>query len=207
MGLLSRFQKERPQGIPGDDGEGETNHLATPAIKDDPGVYKNVPGFDSSAFDKAVEILNKLGTGAEATATARGMLKYEQQSQEELKGRMDEIKNWAKEIDQAIRGQKSQQRQLTDAKRKEQEQIVAHYRDQLARSREDDFRGAVAEAKEADRKLQDELANKAEAHRRGTLEYEAELREKVDLEAVKARTDGQIRAARQNRDIRLEQVR
>lgn len=42
--------------------------------------------------------------------------------------------------------------------------------------------------------------------RRETLEYEAQLRQKTELERVKAETSGRILAERRNHDLRIEQV-
>lgn len=42
--------------------------------------------------------------------------------------------------------------------------------------------------------------------RRETLEYEAQLRQKTELERVRAETEGRILAERRNHDLRIEQV-
>lgn len=52
-----------------------------------------------------------------------------------------------------------------------------------------------------------EMAAKQEQIRRATLEFEAQLRQKTELERVKAETEGRILAERRNHDLRLEQVR
>lgn len=52
-----------------------------------------------------------------------------------------------------------------------------------------------------------ELAAKQERIRRETIELEAQLRQKTELERVKMETEGRILAERKNHDLRLEQVR
>lgn len=52
-----------------------------------------------------------------------------------------------------------------------------------------------------------ELAAKQEKIRRETIELEAQLRQKTELERVKMETEGRILAERKNHDLRLEQVR
>lgn len=51
-----------------------------------------------------------------------------------------------------------------------------------------------------------EMAARQEQIRRATLEFEAQLRQKTELERVKAETEGRILAERRNHDLRLEQV-
>lgn len=54
--------------------------------------------------------------------------------------------------------------------------------------------------------LLQEMAARQEEIRRQTLEFEAQLRQKTELERVKAETEGRILAERRNHDLRLEQV-
>ena len=51
-----------------------------------------------------------------------------------------------------------------------------------------------------------ELAARQEKIRRETIELEAQLRQKTELERVKMETEGRILAERKNHDLRLEQV-
>lgn len=54
--------------------------------------------------------------------------------------------------------------------------------------------------------LLQELAARQEKIRRETIELEAQLRQKTELERVKMETEGRILAERKNHDLRLEQV-
>ena len=51
-----------------------------------------------------------------------------------------------------------------------------------------------------------ELAARQEQIRRETIELEAQLRQKTELERVKMETEGRILAERKNHDLRLQQV-
>ena len=55
--------------------------------------------------------------------------------------------------------------------------------------------------------LPQELAARQEQVRRETIELEAQLRQKTELERVKMETEGRILAERKNHDLRLQQVR
>lgn len=59
---------------------------------------------------------------------------------------------------------------------------------------------------EALRKQEDSV-KKQEALRKATIEHELQLRHKYDLERIEAEVKAKAKAARENRDVNLEQLR
>ncbi|CAN0372827.1 unnamed protein product, partial [Discosporangium mesarthrocarpum] len=79
-------------------------------------------------------------------------------------------------------------------------------KDGLKRQLDADMMQLKKVEREKQHQREEEMATRQEAIRRHTLEYEAELRQRTELETVRAKTEGRILAERKNHDLRLEQV-
>ena len=83
----------------------------------------------------------------------------------------------------------------------------AEYQDQLARKRAEDELAMKAQMQEQELRKQEESVKKQEGIRRATIEHELQLKHKYELEKIDAQTLAQAKAARENRDVNLEQLR
>ena len=83
----------------------------------------------------------------------------------------------------------------------------AEYQDQLARKRQEEELAMKARMQEESLRKQEESVKKQEALRKATIEHELELRHKYDLERIEAEVKAKAKAARENRDVNLEQLR
>uniref|UniRef100_A0A0N5CDD2 AAA domain-containing protein n=1 Tax=Strongyloides papillosus TaxID=174720 RepID=A0A0N5CDD2_STREA len=83
----------------------------------------------------------------------------------------------------------------------------AEYQDQLARKRSQEELAMKQKFEEENRRKQEESVAKQESIRRKTIEHELELRHKFDLEKIDTEVKARAKAARENRDVNLEQLR
>ncbi|CAN0355261.1 unnamed protein product, partial [Laminaria digitata] len=79
--------------------------------------------------------------------------------------------------------------------------------DRLKRQRAVDKMQLAKVEREKQQEMEQELAARQEQIRRETIELEAQLRQKTELERVKMETEGRILAERKNHDLRLQQKR
>eukprot|EP00112_Aurelia_sp_Birch-Aquarium-sp1_P013314 Seg282.9 transcript_id=Seg282.9/GoldUCD/mRNA.D3Y31 product="ATPase family AAA domain-containing protein 3-A" protein_id=Seg282.9/GoldUCD/D3Y31 len=83
----------------------------------------------------------------------------------------------------------------------------AQYQDQLARKRYEDQLQQQRRMNEENLTKQEESVKKQEAMRRSTMEYEAGLRHQNDMKKLEAKMKAQAQIERENKDVRLEQIR
>lgn len=83
----------------------------------------------------------------------------------------------------------------------------AEYQDQLARKRQEDELAMKSRMQEESLRKQEESVKKQEALRKNTIEHELQLRHKFDLERIEAEVKAKAKAARENRDVNLEQLK
>lgn len=172
-----------------------------------PGGKMHAYQFDSSALERAAKAAKEL----EQSRYAKDALDLVRQ-QEVTK--QFEYQKTIKEYEQAMANA------AIDAKRQEQEhrrrmleeeskqaQLKAQYEDQLARKRFDDQLNQQRAANEENLRRQEESVAKQESIRRSTLEKELEMRAAADAKRIEAEIRGQAQVERQNRDIRLEQLK
>lgn len=76
--------------------------------------------------------------------------------------------------------------------------IFRRYNEQLKQQKE---------LQEENLKAQESSIERQEAMRRGTVEYESELRLKTDLQKVRAEMDMRGKVERENQDLTLEQIK
>lgn len=195
-----------PHGVPGGTPTGSgggDQQSGTAEIRGKMHSYQ----FDSSALERAAKAAKEL----EQSRYARDA--FEIVKQQELTKQL-EIQKSIKEYEQmmansAIEAKKQEQehrRQMLQEEAK-QAQLKSQYDDQLARKRfEDQLKQQNANNEEMLRRQEESVA-KQEAIRRETLAKELDLRAKADAKRIEAEILGQAQVERQNRDIRLEQLK
>ena len=163
--------------------------------------------FDSSALERAAKAAKEL----EQSRYAEAALDLAQQQE---KTKQLDLQKTIKEYEQAMasaqieaKKQEQEHRRRMLAEESKQAQLKAQYEDQLARKRFEDQLAQQRAANDENLKRQEESVVKQEAIRKATLEKEMELRASADAKRIEAEIRGQAQAERQNRDIRLEQLK
>jgi len=105
-----------------------------------------------------------------------------------------------------VRVEQEEKRKTLQAETQQHNQR-AQYQDQLARKRYEDQLQQQRRVNEENLAKQEESVKKQEAMRRSTLEYEAELRHKNEMKKLEAKMKAQAAIERENKDVRLEQIR
>lgn len=173
-----------------------------------PGVYrKGVSGFDPEPLEAAVDLLNNIPRGMAGQARLQQLKGEELEHKEKLKKETAEMKEYVAKASQHVRHLENEEAKKVRQHRAEQDRKRAQYSDQLARERDSAISDYERLEREKAHKRDQESAARAEQLRRKTIEYEAELRQKTELETVKAETEGRILAERRNHDIRMEQLK
>ena len=133
----------------------------------------------------------------------------EQERTEQL--RMEaERKKWEAQA-KAIEIERIQREEEERRKTLETETAHMQYRqqeaDKLARKRQEEQLAAQRAMQEEQLRRQEESIQRQEEMRRATIDYEMRLKREIELEKVRAETEGKIRYERENRDIHLEELR
>jgi len=168
-----------------------------------PSPYKNA-GYDPSAIEKAVENLNGLSSRRLNSAQQVKELREKDEQNRET------LKRWklsSKQLENSRRQIQAQEKRRTLDMQIQEEKKREQYRDQLQRQRKADEMKAEAFLKEEQLKTQQLMESRQEAIRRRTVEYEAELRQKTELNTVKAQTAGNIDQERKNHNLVLARRR
>ncbi|XP_078373422.1 ATPase family AAA domain-containing protein 3-like [Oculina patagonica] len=100
-----------------------------------------------------------------------------------------------------------EEKRKTLAAETQQHQQRAQYQDQLARKRYDDQLLQQRRMNEDNLAKQEESVRKQEAMKRGTIEYEADLKHQNEMKRLEAELRGKAKIERENKDIRLEKIR
>ena len=101
----------------------------------------------------------------------------------------------------------AEERRKTLTEETKQNNQRAQYQDQLARKRYDDQLVQQQRMNEENLAKQEESVKKQEAMRRATVEHEAELRHSNEMKKLEAKMKAQAAIERENKEIRLEQIR
>uniref|UniRef100_A0A0N4Z6M7 AAA domain-containing protein n=1 Tax=Parastrongyloides trichosuri TaxID=131310 RepID=A0A0N4Z6M7_PARTI len=203
----------KPQGVPNvpppdfnpENGQGAPNSSNTQ--QQPAGSSISQYSFDSSALERAARAAKEL----EKSGNAREALEL---------SRLQEITR-QKEIDkdktlleaQITNAKIEQTRVMEEERRKTLNEETKHarsradYQDQLARKRTQEEIALKQKFEEENRRKQEESIAKQEAIRKKTIEHELQLRHKFDLEKIDTEVKARAKAARENRDVNLEQLR
>lgn len=174
----------------------------------DPGIYgKGGAGFDAEPMEKAVQLAFELGRERNPSAVAHERRSKLSKTRAEVSEKMAEYSHWASEadkhIDHKVREEGARMRDMKDEHSRAREE----FRDRLKRQRAVDKAQLAKVEREKQQEMEQELAARQEQVRRETIELEAQLRQKTELERVKMETEGRILAERKNHDLRLQQKR
>lgn len=193
-----------PPGAGGDDGGGEKDDKSENEGSKAAPVWRS---FDPSGLERAAKAareLEKSHHSQEALEMARIQETTKQLEQQK------KIKEYEANIEHMqldrIRVEQEEKRK-TLAAETQQHQKRAEYQDQLARKRYDDQLLQQRRMNEDNLAKQEESVKKQEAMKRGTIEYEADLKHKNEMKRLEAELRGKAKIERENKDIRLEKIR
>ncbi|KAK6103428.1 ATPase family AAA domain-containing protein 3B [Brugia pahangi] len=163
--------------------------------------------FDSSALERAADAARQLEMSRNAKEAFEMARLQEFTKQKEYEAA-------AKQAEAQIQAQRSEQIRVAEEERRKtlveetkHARARAEHQDHLARKRQEEELTMKARMQAENLKKQEESVRKQEAIRKATIEHELALKHKYDLEKVEAETNARAKAARQNRDINLEQLR
>ncbi|CAD6190230.1 unnamed protein product [Caenorhabditis auriculariae] len=164
-----------------------------PPGKNEPAGSKMAYSFDSTALERAAKAARDL--------------------ERKLHGKK-EVEQQTKQIEAQLASMKSDHiRTAEEERRKTLNEETKHarsradYQDQLARKRQEEELAMKAKMQEESLRKQEESVKKQEALRKATIEHELALKHKYELEKIDAETRARAKAARENRDVNLEQMK
>ncbi|KAE9415254.1 hypothetical protein Angca_005116 [Angiostrongylus cantonensis] len=163
--------------------------------------------FDSTALERAAKAardLERFPNAKEALELSR-MQEFTRQK---------EIEQQTKQLEAQIQSMKSDQARIAEEERRKtlneetkHAKARADYQDQLARKRAEDELIMKNRMQEESLRKQEESVKKQEALRKATIEHELALKHKYELEKIEVETRARAKAARENRDVNLEQMK
>lgn len=204
---------EGPPLIPGSPPGGDDKSGGDEGSKDENSENEGSKGapvwrsFDPSGLERAAKAareLEKSHHSKEALEMARV-----QEATKQLK-QQRKIKEYEASIQQIqmdkVRVEQEEKRK-TLAAETQQHQQRAQYQDQLARKRYDDQLSQQRRMNEENLAKQEESVKKQEAMKRGTIEYEAQIKHDNEMKRLEAELRGKAKIERENKDIRMEQIK
>ncbi|KAJ7312346.1 ATPase AAA domain-containing protein 3 [Desmophyllum pertusum] len=204
---------EGPPLIPGAPPGGDDKSGGDEGTKDDKSENegsKAAPvwrGFDPSGLERAAKAARELEK-SDHSKEALEMSRI-QETTKQLK-QQAKIKEYEANIEHMqmdkIRVQQEEKRK-TLAAETQQHQQRAQYQDQLARKRYDDQLVQQRRMNEDNLAKQEDSVRKQEAMKRGTIEYEADIKHNNEMKRLEAELRGKAKIERENKDIRLEKIR
>ncbi|PAV63701.1 hypothetical protein WR25_07809 [Diploscapter pachys] len=163
--------------------------------------------FDSTALERAAKAAKDL----ERFPNAKEALEL---SRMQEVTRQKEVEQQTKQLEAQIQSMKADQaRVMEEERRKTLNEETKHarsraeYQDQLARKRQEEELASKARLQEDQLRKQEESVKRQEDLRKATIEHELSLKHKYELEKIEAQTKAQAKAARENRDVNLEQLK
>ncbi|KAL3994766.1 ATPase family AAA domain-containing protein 3 [Acanthocheilonema viteae] len=163
--------------------------------------------FDSSALERAADAARQLEmsrNAKEAFEMAR-LQEFTKQKEYEAAAKQAEAQMQALRSEQIRIAEEERRKTLVEETK--HARARAEHQDQLARKRQEEELTMKARMQAENLKKQEESVRKQEAMRKATIEHELALKHKYDLEKVEAETHARAKAARENRDVNLEQLR
>uniref|UniRef100_A0A914ZWG8 ATPase family AAA domain-containing protein n=1 Tax=Parascaris univalens TaxID=6257 RepID=A0A914ZWG8_PARUN len=196
-----------PSGAPQGEGDNKGGQGGDGARPPRDQGSKMAYSFDSTALERAAKAAREL----ERFSNAKEALELSR-LQEITKQK--EVEAQTKQLEAQIQAMKSEQVRIAEEERRKSlieetkhARARADYQDQLARKRAEEELAMKARMQEESLRKQEESVKKQEALRKSTIEHELALKHKYDLEKVEAETRARAKAARENRDVNLEQLR
>ncbi|XP_076472724.1 ATPase family AAA domain-containing protein 3-like [Babylonia areolata] len=163
--------------------------------------------FDSAALERAAKAAKELEQSKYAQDALSLTKQQELTKQLEVQKQMKEYETQLEQmkVDQVRVAQEERRKTLTEETKQQNQR--AQYQDQLARKRYDDQLAQQARMNEDNIRKQEESVKKQEALRRATIEHEAELRHKNEMQRLEAELRGKAKVDRENQDIIREQIK
>eukprot|EP00794_Sanderia_malayensis_P015334 gene15334-16911_t len=179
--------------------------------KDGGGDEKTPPkawaNFDPTGLERAAKAARELDRSKNANQALEITKLQEQTKQIEIQARSKENEAALEQIKtERIHREQEEKRKTLQAETQQHNQR-AQYQDQLARKRYEDQLVQQRKMNEENLAKQEDSVKKQEAMRRSTVEYEADLRHKNEMRKLEAKMKAQAQIERENKDIRLEQIR
>ncbi|CAJ0576559.1 unnamed protein product, partial [Mesorhabditis spiculigera] len=163
--------------------------------------------FDSTALERAAKAARDL----ERFPNAKEALEL---SRMQEVTRQKEVEQQTKQVEAQIQAMKADQTRVAEEERRKtlgeetkHARARADYQDQLSRKRSEAEMAMKARLQEESLRKQEESIKKQEALRKATIEHELALKHKYELEKIDAEVHAKAKAARENRDVNLEQLR
>ncbi|XP_065060760.1 ATPase family AAA domain-containing protein 3-A-like [Rhopilema esculentum] len=182
---------------PGDDGSKDES-------KDPPKAWSN---FDPTGLERAARAARDLDKSPNAHSALELSKLQELSKQAEFQAKTKENEAAFEQIkSDRVRVEQEEKRKTLQSETQQHNQR-AQYQDQLARKRYEDQLQQQRRVNEENLAKQEESVKKQEAMRRSTVEYEAELRHKNEMKKLEAKMRAQAAIERENKDVRLEQIR
>ncbi|VVD02804.1 unnamed protein product [Leptidea sinapis] len=163
--------------------------------------------FDSGALERAAQAARELEKSKHAKEALELSKLQEATRQQEQLAKIKEYEASIEQLKVEQRRIDHEERRKTLQEETKQHQLRAQYQDQLAKKRYDEQLVQQQRSQEEILRKQEESVAKQEALRRATIEHEMELREKNKLKAIEAEARARAKADRENRDVKLEQIR
>ncbi|XP_074655820.1 ATPase family AAA domain-containing protein 3-like [Tubulanus polymorphus] len=198
---LGQIQLPPPPGPPGGGGDDGKGGGGKGNSKMD--AYR----FDSAALERAAQAARDLEKSKHAKEALDLAKTQETTTQMDYQKKIKEFEAQAEQLklEQTRVAQEEKRKTLIEETR--QHQSRAEYQDKLARRRYDDQLVQQARMQEENLRKQEESVQKQEAMRRSTVEHEAELKHKNEMTRLEAELRGKAKIERENKEIRLEQIR
>ncbi|KAE9551829.1 hypothetical protein FO519_004961 [Halicephalobus sp. NKZ332] len=203
---MKQQQPQMPPDLGPSSGEGDPNKQQGPGGQTQTGSKVSY-SFDSTALERAAKAAKEL----EKSPNAKQALEL---SKLQEVSRQKDIELQTKQVEAQIESMKANSQKIAEEERRKtlgeetkHAKARAEYQDQLARKRQEEELAMKARMQEESLRKQEESVKKQEALRKATIEHELELRHKYDLERIEAEVKAKAKAARENRDVNLEQLR
>uniref|UniRef100_A0A8R1HUK4 AAA domain-containing protein n=1 Tax=Caenorhabditis japonica TaxID=281687 RepID=A0A8R1HUK4_CAEJA len=171
------------------------------------GNSKMAYSFDSTALERAAKAARDL----ERFPNAKEALEL---SRMQEVTRQKEVESDMKKVEAQLANMKSEHIRVAEEERRKtlgeetkHARSRADYQDQLARKRNEEELAMKARMQEESLRKQEESVKKQELLRKQTIEHELALKHKYELEKIDAETKARAKAARENRDVNLEQMK
>ncbi|VDD85632.1 unnamed protein product [Enterobius vermicularis] len=191
------------QSGPSENGQGGGSSDPSEKKKNEEIGRRMAYSFDSSALERAAKAareLERFPNAKEALELSRLQELTRQKEFEQLEAQIQAMKS-----DQVRVAEEERRKSLVEESK--HARMRADYQDQLARKRQEEELASKARMQEEMLKKQEESVKKQEALRKATIEHELAVKHKYDLEKIEAETKAKAKAARENRDVNLEQLR
>lgn len=188
------------QGGSGVGGSGGGNDNTEPKPK----AWSN---FDPSGLERAAKAARQLD-GAKHAKDALDLARMQETTKQmEYQKELKEYETNMARLELDKTRMMHEERRKTLAEETKHANQRAQFQDQLARKRYDDQLIQQQKMNEQNLAKQEESVKKQEAMRRATVEHEANLRHTNEMKKLEAKMKAQGAIERENKDIRMEQIR